>query len=118
LIISFNTIILVILAIGLSFLAGYAGIYACNNNNFLNNKINKRNINIISIIFIFWASLFFNETVAYAFGYFFYPFSIAVIHSCVRNKFKLKKIIDQKFCQFLFGTLTLSFILAWFPDPR
>jgi len=77
-------------------------------------NINKRNMIIISFIFIFWTSLFFNKNIGYAFGYFFIPFLISLIHSCVRNRFEFKKIIDQKFCQFLFGILIYAIIVNTF----
>lgn len=105
-----------IIAIVLTFSSGFFGIYLCNKIDFLKKNINLKNLVIISFIFIFYTSLFFGyEKVGVglgrAIGYYLLPLFTALIYSLFKNKFRIKLILDEKFCYFLFGVLLYSVIM-------
>ena len=89
---------------------GYAGIYIIKQNPKLKKYIDKKNIIIISLIYIVLVSFVSGKNVAYGIGAFGSPYIITIINSLFRNKFKFNKIFDEKFYHFLLGIMTFGFI--------
>ena len=89
---------------------GYAGIYIIKQNPKLKKYIDKKNIIIISLIYIVLVSFISGKNAAYGIGAFASPYIITIINSLFRNKFKFNKIFDEKFYHFLLGILTFGFV--------
>ena len=108
--ISFWQIIIIALSFLLIFGSGYLGIYFFKQNRKFKKYINKKNLIIISLIYILLVSLISAESPAFGFGAFIGPVIISIINSIFRNKMVIKKTFDEKFYQFFLGVLTFGLI--------
>ena len=108
--IGFWHIIVVFVAIGILVGSGYLGIYIFNQNPKLKKFLSKKNVIILSLIYVVTVSFITGENAAYGIGALLTPYIISIINSIFRNNFKFKKTFDKKFYPFFIGVLTLSFV--------
>ena len=87
---------------------GYLGIYTCNKFDILKRYIKKNHFIIICLFYLVLTSLITGKNIAHAVGMLIFISIITAINSLFRNKFAFKKILDEKFFQFLFGLIIFS----------
>lgn len=88
---------------------GFIGLTVCKKNNYLKKNINKKNMIVISILYMAFIGFTVNKGLAYGFGNFLIPYFASLLVNLLRNKFK--RVFDKEFYFILLGTFVCGVVV-------
>ena len=98
--IGFAQIVVISVSLLLIFGSGYLGIFLFKQNPKLKKYVNKKNLIILSLIYIIIVSFIASKSPAFGIGSFILPLIISIINSFFRNKLVLKRLLMKSFTTF------------------
>ena len=111
-----NTATILLFAFLISFIFygifGFIGLSVCKRSNYLKKNINKRNMIVISILYMAFIGFTVNQGLVYGFGNFLLPYFASMLANLLRNKFK--RVFDKEFYFILLGTFVCGVIVQIF----
>jgi|TARA_B100001964_G_C13913623_1_gene457033 hypothetical protein len=91
---------------------GILGLSICKRSQYLKKNINKRNMIVISIIYMAFIGITANQGLTYGFGNFLLPYFASIFVNLLRNKFK--RVFDKEFYFILLGSIVCGAIVQIF----
>jgi len=91
---------------------GFIGLSVCKRSNYLKKNINKRNMIVISILYMAFIGFTVNQGLVYGFGNFLIPYFASLLLNLFRNKFK--RVFDKEFYFILLGMIVCGLIVQIF----
>ena len=108
--ISFAQLFLIVITLLIIFGSGYLGIYVFKQNPHLKKYLNKKNIAIVSLVYILLISMISGNNAFYGIGSFIAVSIVTLVNSMFRNKMVFKKIFDEKFYYFFLGVVVFGLV--------